>query len=299
MADKITYLIGVDGGGTGTRLAVADFNRVELARASAGRSGLIHGADSAWTEIMSALNKAFSYISQPMPPLSQMAIGLGLAGVHNKQWAANFAEKNPGFALVQLETDAYTALLGAHHGAPGSIVALGTGSVGEALLADGRRCEVGGWGFPCGDEASGAWLGLRAVNYCQQVVDGRAAATGFSDAVFHHCGGHRDALFKWLAAANQGSYAEIAPLVFAHANIGSAIAEQMLIDAGLEIEKIISALDKIGSLPIALCGGLAKPLENYLPKSVLKRLIHPYGDAASGALLMIGKKLDIYNPTHD
>jgi len=293
MADKITYLIGVDGGGTGTRVAIAGRDGVELARASAGRSGLIHGADSAWNEIMSALNNAFSHINQPMPALSQMAIGLGLAGVHNKQWAANFEEKNPGFAFMQLDTDAYTALLGAHQGAPGSIVALGTGSVGEALLANGRRCEVGGWGFPCGDEASGAWLGLRAVNYCQQVLDGRAAVTAFSDAIFHHCGGHRDALFTWLATANQGCYAELAPLIVAHANHGNPIAEQMLNDAGREIEKIISALDKMSSLPIALCGSLAKPLEKYLPKSVLTRLIHPYADAVSGALLMIRKKMDM------
>ena len=46
---------------------------------------------------------------------------------------------------------------------------LGTGSVGEIKLADGRHVEVGGWGFPAGDEASGAWMGLRAINHVQQV----------------------------------------------------------------------------------------------------------------------------------
>jgi len=291
MANKITHLIGVDGGGTGTRVAVADCNGLELARANAGRSGLIHGADSAWNEIMHALSKAFISINQPLPAFTQMAIGIGLAGVHNKQWAANFEEKNPGFALMQLETDGYTTLLGAHQGAPGVIVALGTGSVGEALLADGTRCEVGGWGFPCGDEASGAWLGLRAVNYCQQVVDGRAAANAFSTAILDHCGGDRDAMFNWLAVANQGSYAELAPMIIAHANQSNSIAEEMVNEAGLEIEKIVLALEKTNSLPIALCGNLAKPLEKYLPASLVKRLVQPQGDSVTGALWMIKKAM--------
>ena len=75
--------------------------------------------------------------------------------------------------MVALESDALTTLLGAHAGQPGVIVAIGTGSVGEVLHADGSRHEVGGWGFPSGDEAGGAWIGMRAINHAQQVVDGR------------------------------------------------------------------------------------------------------------------------------
>ena len=291
MTNKITYLIGVDGGGTGTRVAVADINGVELARASAGPSGLINGAHIAWISIGNAISDAFSRLNQPVSALSQIAIGMGLAGVHNKRWAANFAEKNPGFALMQLETDAYTNLLGAHQGSPGGIVALGTGSVAEALLADGTRCEVGGWGFPCGDEAGGAWLGLRAVNYGQQVLDGRAERSAFADAVIQQCGGDRDAMFAWLATANQGSFAELAPVVIAHANQQNPIAEKIVEEAGVEIMKMVSALDKTNLLPIVLCGSLAKPLEKYLPARLAERLVQPRGDSVTGALLMIKNKL--------
>jgi len=293
MTNKITYLIGVDGGGTGTRVAIADINGVELARASAGTSGLINGADIAWTSIVNAINDAFSRLNQPVSALSQIAIGMGLAGVHNKRWAANFAEKNPGFAFMQLETDAYTTVLGAHQGAPGGIVALGTGSVGEALLADGTRREIGGWGFPCGDEAGGAWLGLRAVNYCQQVLDGRAESSVFAEAVIQQCGGPRDAVFAWLATANQRSYAELAPLVITHANQENPVAEKIVKDAGLEIMKMVLALDKTELLPVALCGNLAKPLEKYLPASLSERLVSPRGDAVTGALLMIKRSIEM------
>lgn len=293
MINKVSYLVGVDGGGTGTRVAIANCNGVEFARANAGPSGLINGADVAWKAILIALHDAFNSINQPMPELSEIAIGLGLAGVHNKKWANHFSEKNPGFVKMQLETDAYTTLLGAHHGAPGAIIAIGTGCVGEALLADGSRREMGGWGFPSGDEAGGAWLGLRAVNYCQQVLDGRAIASVFSDEVIHYCGGDRDAMFAWLAAATQASYAEIAPLVVAHADqTNNPVAEKIMSDAGTEIVKMAAALGAL-ELPIALCGSLAKPLEKYLPQHLLERLVPARGDSISGALLLIKKTIEI------
>jgi len=287
---EITHLIAVDGGGTHTRVAVATLDGVELARAVAGPSGLINGVDSAWNTILQAIREAFAVRDQAMPALAQLAIGLGLAGVHNKQWAAEFANRNPGFGWMQLETDAYTTLLGAHRGKPGSIVALGTGSVGQSMLPDGTRREVGGWGFPCGDEASGAWLGLQAVNYAQHVLDHRSAASAFSDAVIEHCGGDRDAMFAWLASANQASYAQLAPLVVMHAtHEKNVIAVEMMQRASAEIMKMIKALDSGAVLPFALCGSLAKSFEPYLPAGVSQRLRVPHGDAVTGALLMIQK----------
>lgn len=199
-------------------------------------------------------------------------------------------KKNPGFALMHLETDAFTTLLGAHQGHPGAIIAIGTGSVGEALQEDGSRIEVGGWGFPCSDEASGAWLGLRGVNHAQQVLDGRVDGSAFSDEVIKHCGGGRDAMFRWLALANQGSYAQIAPLVVAHASNGkNLVVDRIMQEAGQEIVKIVLALDKTNRLPIALCGGLAKSFERFLPVSLLTRLVPPNGDSVGGALLLIKK----------
>jgi len=292
MTNKISYLIGVDGGGTGTRVAIADGNGVEFARGSAGASGLRNGAEFAWNSILKAIESAFNSINVPRPELAHMAIGMGLAGVHNKQWAATFLDKNPGFAHASLETDAYTTLMGAHKGKPGGIVAIGTGSVGESIAVDGTRIEVGGWGFPCGDEAGGAWLGLRAVNHLQQVIDGRAVGSAFSDAVFQHCGGHRDAVFNWLAVANQGSFAQLAPIVVEYsAHDNNPVVAGIMQAAAQEIVKIAQALDASNTLPIALCGGLALAFEKYLPVELKNRLVPAHGDSTAGALLMIKKSL--------
>jgi glucosamine kinase len=301
--NMIEYLIGVDGGGTGTRVRVARKDGAYAGDAifafgHGGPSGLMHGVEQAWSAVLETLNAAFSSVGAVRPALEKMAIGLGLAGVNNKQWAADFAAKNPGFGDAVLETDAFTTLVGAHQGRPGVIIAIGTGSVGEVLTADGERREVGGWGFPASDEAGGAWLGMRAVTHVQQVLDGRAPGNDFASALMQFCerscsthfDSHRDSMFAWLANASQTKYAQLAPIVVAYAEREPA-AQQIMTAAGQEVARIAAALDPSGRLPIALCGGLAAHLHAYLPALLRALVVKPHADAAAGALRLIDERL--------
>ncbi|SFL81416.1 BadF/BadG/BcrA/BcrD ATPase family protein [Rugamonas rubra] len=286
----IEYLIGVDGGGSGTRVRLARRDGVELAEGAAGPSGLLHGIAKAWASVEQAAGQAFAAAGLATPGRAHIAVGLGLAGVHNPEWAAEFVAANPGYAAVVLESDAYTTLLGAHAGRPGAIIALGTGSVGEILQADGTRHEVGGWGFPAGDEAGGAWIGLRAASHMEQVVDGRRASSDYARAVIEACGGNRHAIQVWLANASQTQYAQLARIVLQHAD-SDAEARALLLEAGRQVALIGSALDAAGTLPIALCGGLAAPLRAYLPPALLARVVPPQGDSAAGALRLVQQHL--------
>jgi glucosamine kinase len=269
------------------RLARADGS--ELAQGGSGPSGLGLGIARAWDAVRQAAGAAFAAAGIEQPPLSRIAIGLGLAGVHNRQWAAEFVAANPGYAAIRVETDAFTTLMGAHGGAPGAIVAIGTGSVGEVLREDGTRVEVGGWGFPAGDEASGGWIGLRAIGHIEQVLDGRREGSAFADSLIEACGGNRDAIQSWLGKATQTTYASLAPLVLCHA--GDPVARTILNDAGQEVAAIAHALDPDGTLPLALCGGLGAALRDFLPSGLLVRTTPPQGDSAAGALRMIMKEI--------
>ena len=290
----IEYFIGVDGGGSGTRVRLAGADGTELAQAHSGPSSLAHGIERAWNNVGDAVGKAFVQAGIAPPPLAALAIGLGLAGVHNKLWAAQFIAIDPGYGALRLATDGYTTLIGAHGGEAGAIVAIGTGSVGQALLPGGEQREVGGWGFPAGDEASGGWIGLRAINHIEQVLDGRASSSAFAQALIDACGGGRDAIQVWLGQATQTSYAQLAPIVVAHAAL-DATARSLLFEAGVEVAAIAHALDPSGTLPLALCGGLGAPLQAYLPFALLARSRAPRGDAASGALRMI--EMHVNQPT--
>jgi glucosamine kinase len=284
----IDYLIGVDGGGTGTRVRLARLSpdgTIELAQGTSGPSGLGLGLSRAWAAVQDAVANGFAAAGIEQPSLDRMAIGLGLAGVHNRQWAQEFEQANPGYAALRLETDAFTTLLGAHGGSPGAIVAIGTGSVGEVLLPDGTRREVGGWGFPAGDEASGGWIGLAAINHIEQVLDGRRPGSAFADAVVEACGGNRAAIQVWLGQATQTTYASLAPLVLRHAD--DPAARTILTKAGEEAAAIARALDPDGILPLALCGGLGGALRDWLPPALAARARAPEGDSARGALKMI------------
>lgn len=290
----IEFFIGVDGGGSGTRVRLARADGVEIAEGAAGPSGLMHGIDQAWAAVEAAAAQAFHAAALDFPAKTTIAIGLGLAGVHNKQWAAAFIAANPGYAQVALESDGHTTVLGAHQGQPGAIIALGTGSVGEIKLADGRHVEVGGWGFPAGDEASGAWMGLRAINHVQQVLDGRMPANAFATDVAKACGANhaepRNEIQNWLARATQTNYAQLARIVLQHGDSNDT-ARAILLAAGREVELMANALDASATLPIALCGGLAVPMRPYLPSSMSQRMVAPHGDSAAGALRLIQTRL--------
>ena len=55
---------------------------------------------------------------------------------------------------------------------------------------------------------------------------------------------------------------------------------------------IARALDPQGTLPLALCGGLAAPLRAWLPESLLQKVVPAQGDSAAGALRLVRQRLD-------
>ncbi|MBR8372879.1 ATPase [Burkholderia cenocepacia] len=277
----LLFAIGIDGGGTGTRAVLADRDGRELAQGRGGPSGLGLGIERAWASIGAACADAFTQAGLAFD-WSLCALGCGLAGVNNAAWLAAFRAQAPLGALA-IESDAYTTVVGAHGGAPGLIVALGTGSIAAALDAAGACRIAGGFGFPSGDEASGAWLGVRALAYAQQALDGRVPRDAFATALLAETGARdRDALVQWSCDANQTIYARLAPIVFAHRT--HPIARALIAQAGDEIGKMIDALDPQHALPVALCGGLADALAPAVPARHAARLRAPLDDSAHGAL---------------
>ncbi|EMD9441717.1 TPA: BadF/BadG/BcrA/BcrD ATPase family protein [Burkholderia cepacia] len=277
----LLFAIGIDGGGTGTRAVLADRHGRELAQGRGGPSGLGLGIERAWASIGAACADAFTQAGLAFD-WPQCALGCGLAGVNNAAWLAAFRAQAPLGALA-VESDAYTTVVGAHGGAPGLIVALGTGSIAAALDAAGACRIAGGFGFPSGDEASGAWLGVRALAYAQQALDGRVPRDAFANALLAETGAQdRDALVQWSCDANQTIYARLAPIVFAHRS--HPVAGALIAQAGDEIGKMIDALDPQQALPVALCGGLADALAPAVPARHAARLRAPLDDSAHGAL---------------
>ena len=239
----VRWRVGVDGGGTGTRVRLQAADGSTVGCGSAGPSGLGQGVAQAWHHVEQAVAAAFDAAGLAPALPGETALGLGLAGAGVPSQRAAFLAADPGYALCLLETDATTQLIGVHGGQPGIVIACGTGSVGAVRAVDGSMRQVGGWGFPVGDEGGGAWLGLRAMQQAQAVLDGRSPAAALSAAVLAVVGTDAAALLAWCARAGQGSYAMLAPLVFNAAEAGDPLAAVLLDQAAAELARLVAAID--------------------------------------------------------
>jgi glucosamine kinase len=287
---QIQYIIGVDGGGSGTRARLAAPDGRILGLGEAGPSALGQGVSQAWLHVQQAVARAFQAAGLTLPEPQGCALGLGLSGAHVASRREAFVRAAPPYAHVELRDDGTTSLYGVLGGRPGAVVAAGTGSIGEALHADGRRVTVGGWGFGVGDEGSGAWLGLRAVRYAHRAQDGRAAAGPLAEAVMAVIGRTREAMLAWGERANQATYAQLAPLAF-DCEARDPAAAALLRDAVRSLEQHALALDPEGVLPLVVTGSLGLRLKPRLGPSFRARMVEPAGDSADGALLLVRRAL--------
>ena len=285
------YVIGVDGGGTGTRVRLADAQGRLLGQGEAGPSALGQGAEQAWRHIGQAVAAAAAQAGLDRLDPAQCAIGLGLSGVSIQAQAGKFLETQPGYALLALDSDGWTTVLGAHGGQPGLVIAAGTGAIGEALRRDGTRAVSSGWGWIGGDEGSGCWLGLKAIAHVQQTLDGRATEGALARAVMAVVGSERVSILAWKAAAGQAGFASLAPLVFESA-AADPLAARFVAEAAAELEKLAAALDPAGELPLALSGSIARRLEGQLAPALRARSVPVRGDSAAGGLLLARRALD-------
>ncbi|WP_428502928.1 BadF/BadG/BcrA/BcrD ATPase family protein [Roseateles sp.] len=290
LSAAVLYLIGVDGGGTGTRVRLSDRAGVLLGQGESGPSALGQGAEQAWRHIQQAVQAAAAQADLGELDLSRCAIGLGLSGTGVEAQVEAFSALQPGYALVALDNDGFTTLLGAHGGEPGAVVAAGTGTVGEGLRRNGERAYISGWGWVCGDEGSGAWLGLKAMRHAQQALDGRAEPGALARAVWAVAGQDRATILAWCAAAGQHGYASLAPLVFDHAP-NDPVAAGFVADAVSELERLAHALDPQSELPLALCGSIAVRLSSEFSGTIRARCVSPRGDSAEGALHLVRSAL--------
>ncbi len=280
------FFAGVDGGATGTRARLAGADGRVLGDGEAGPSSLTLGVEAAWTSIRAALGAAGATDEM----LRETVLACGLAGTGSPANRTRFFETAPPVARLLLCSDGHATVLGAHGGAPGAAVAIGTGTVGNVLREDGSTAQVGGWGFPIGDEGSGAWIGRAALAEALAVLDGRAVdppgGTGLHRALLDLCGPSPSALLAWLYPAPSTKYASLAPVVVGYAQQGDPAARRILAGAAAEIARMIEALDPAARLPLALGGGLAPVIGPMLAPDIRARLRPAMGDARDGALAL-------------
>lgn len=279
---KESYFIGIDGGGTSCRARLANANGDILAEARAGSANIFQNADFAWASICTVVSDVFNAANIAEPAYSSCHIIAGLAGAGVQSKALAFSARGHRFGSFKVLTDAQIACLGAHDGQDGTILIVGTGTIGVSLQG-GVWHRIGGWGFPLHDMGSGAWLGQQAIRYALNQKDGLVEATSFTENVWCLFDGQPEKLIEWSQTASSSDYGKIAPEVLA------AYAKQdphacKIIDHQIQlIEDQINLLTREG-LSFCIMGGLSEWVQEHLPSGISNRISKPKGDALHGAL---------------
>ena len=277
--------LGVDAGGSHCRARVTDADGRILGSAEGGPANTRMGLDPLYHRLLEVTGDALRAAGIAERDWNRVAAGMGIAGIRRPGMSRAIEGLDFPFARIALDSDAAIACLGAHQGADGAILVLGTGSIGFAQI-DGERFTVGGYGFPISDEGSGAALGLSAVRHALRALDGRTKRTPLSKEVAARFKHDTMRAIAWMDKAAPADYASFAPLVMDYAEAGDEIALSIVEDAVLHVERFIATIFARGAPRLALVGGLSARLRPWLRVRTAERLSEPLGDPVSGALLL-------------
>lgn len=282
-----TWYLGIDAGGSHCRARLADADGRVVGTGLTGPANTRIGVEALHAALEDVIAQALAEAKIGDDARGTIAAGMGIAGMSRPGSAEALAAIDFGFERVAFATDALIANLGAHRGADGATLILGTGSIAQ-LRVGGADFSIGGYGFPISDEGSGAALGLSAMRHTLRALDGRSTRTPLALAIAVRFGHTVSQAVAWMDRAAPADYASLAPIVVQHAEADDPIARSIVEDAAGHVERFIETIFERGAPNCALLGGLAPRMRPWLRERTVARLVTPQGDALDGALLLAG-----------
>ncbi|TNC51232.1 ATPase [Rubellimicrobium rubrum] len=268
--------LGVDGGGTGCRAAVAEADGPVLGRGEAGPANIASDPDGALVNILAATRSAMASAGLDESLTKEVHAALGLAGSNARGFRDRLMRRLP-FARAHVVSDAVASTLGALEQEDGVVAALGTGTVFAIQLA-GKVRQIGGWGLVLGDEGSGAWIGRAILSAAMAAHDGFRPSTPLLESLVTEHGG-ADGLVSWSLSARPADFAALAPRVMASQD---AAALDVMARATADVVRSVELLQNQADLPVVVLGGLAPFFSGALARRWTVR--PPLGSALDGAL---------------
>ena len=247
------FFVGIDGGGTGCRAALADASGTILAEAAGGPANIASDLNGAASNILAVTRDALTQVvgaSEIAAELARLRVAMGLAGANIPACADRLRGRLP-FTAPRIVSDAVTAVKGALHDGDGIVAAIGTGSVFVRQWKGVVR-GIGGRGLILGDEGSGAWMGRALLAASLRAADGFADLTPLLQSVLDELDGD-DGVMAHAASAIPADFAR-----FARRLVGSddPAALRIMAQARGDIAASIALLQPDPPLPVVFLGGL-------------------------------------------
>jgi N-acetylglucosamine kinase-like BadF-type ATPase len=255
MTTALTHVIGVDIGGTKTRVLLAPIEgeviRDVVIPTDSWRGALGDaGADAAGLARLLGEHVGAE--------LARSAVAVGAHGCENtaqcNDLESALRRHLTAPVLVVNDSELIAPAMGARH-AIGMVV--GTGSIATARTGAGELVTAGGWGWILGDEGSAPALVRDAVRAVLGDLDAGNPADALGVALMRSFGvDDGDALALALTqASSAGQWGDSAPVVFAAADEGSALAELVVREAGGQLALLVDRLLRRGIRAAAVVAG--------------------------------------------
>ena len=274
----MSYVLGIDAGGTKTVCLLADERGAIISEArSTGANLQAVGELQVEKVLHQVMEEAIG--DRPVVPV---AICLGIAGVDRPDDAAivRGIMKRIGYkARILIVNDALVALEAGAPGKPGVVLVAGTGSIAYGRNAQNQSARAGGWGYVLGDEGSGYWIGRAALRAVLREADRRAEPTQLTGLLLHYYGVSRaqDLIAQvYQGALRPAAIAALAQCVQGAANNGDSAAIGILRNAADQLESaavsVARRLELIGTdFPFVLAGGIFRAVP-WLKEELMRRL---------------------------
>ncbi|MFP3544614.1 BadF/BadG/BcrA/BcrD ATPase family protein [Rhizobium sp. SIMBA_035] len=283
--------IGIDGGGSSCRAAVADRSGKILGRGTAGPANILSNLQGSLENIILAAKEALRDAALHPETVSSVSAVVGVAGANVGDYGSRIEKALP-FADGKVVTDALIALQGALGDSDGVIGAFGTGSVYNARR-NGTISGIGGWGFVVGDQASGARLGRDLLERSLLAYDKVRPGSALTERIMAEFGNDPEKLVEFAHVSKPKDFAHYAPVIFDHANNNDEVAAAIVSEAASAIGENLDALIWPECPAICLLGGLANAYRPWLAERHAALLAEPKGDVLQGAVELAVKRLAI------
>ncbi|WP_026622372.1 glucosamine kinase [Ensifer sp. WSM1721] len=278
------YLIGIDGGGTSCRAAVALPDGRILGRGKAGAANILTDPETALQNITDAARAAFEDAGLDPAGITASRAILGVAG-HNVGDAVHYVKRRLPFAVADIESDGLIALQGALGDKDGAVAILGTGTIYIAREGDAVS-YIGGWGFTIGDHGSGARIGHALLQESLLSYDGIHEGSAVTDSVLSEFNNDPRDVVDFARLAKPGEFGRYAPRVFDHAERGDPVALRLIKAAATTVDEALDVVVSRGSRTICLLGGLAPLYRRWLAERHQPLFVEAEADALTGAVAL-------------
>ena len=303
MADRSCYYIGIDAGGTRSRLTVW---KMENGERTAFQGGPLNICSASQEEIKTTM---FDLLEKAIFCAGTLCrgIGIGAAGFSNPRTEPFFREivreYFPAVPIV-IDSDAKAALYGALQGKDGMILIAGTGSICYGQWGT-EHFQAGGGGHLIDDGGSGYMIGREILSEVLRSMDGREGPTVLTELLRRDTGiNERSELIDFVYSGRNGKkeIAALSPMIMEACRLNDAAANRIIQKAAGELACMVRAvagkLDHRG-LRLALEGSVLK--NNFFLKEELIHRIrkmdshvtccYALEDASCGAVYMLMKTL--------